>query len=847
MSKIFSRERDAAEYRPSRLQALCLAVAAVAVASVTVMSDPAWAQTVDPVPVPEGLKGVPVPQPSNLFDFVRDKAAAIRLGKALFWDMQVGSDGKTACASCHFQAGADPRVRNQVTPGLLRVSSPGNPNPDTTFQVGGPNYTFKPDDFPFHKFSDPNNRSSTVLRSHNDASSSQGVFNSWFVSNSPGATADIFNLAGDPVFQINALQTRRVEPRNSPSMINSIFNFRNFWDGRATFLFNGASPFGPMDAGAVVYKTPSSSTTASAVTVRIDNASLASLATGPALSDFEMSAAGRTWPQVGSRLLAARPLAQQKVDTTDSVLSSVRHTSGVGLNNTYLSMAKLAFKQEWWQGTNLLTINGQQYSQAQANFSLFFGLAIQMYGATLVSDDSPFDRHMAGDGAAMSVDAKLGMSLFFSKGKCANCHGGAEFTNASVRNVKREPMSRMVMGNGGVAVYDEGFYNTAVRKTLEDISNGAKNPVGRPLALTALAQQVGSAEFERLIGIPANLVVSAGERIAVNGAFKTPGIRNIELTAPYFHNGDSLTLEQIVQFYNRGGNHFNNNIADVDPDIVPLGLSATEQAQLVSFMKALTDERVRYKRAPFDHPQLLVAHGHETDANGQLVYDAGHAKDIILDVPAVGRNGLSTPPANFLSSASVIPPTTAQGIYAPTPGTTLTSTSATLNWAWPSGGLTQSSVRLGTTPGGTDLGGTTPWASSTSATFNNVPLDGRTIYGMVFMNVNGATITREALWYTPGTGDPSAARVTSPASGATLPSGPVTFSWGNVGGRAYHVSIGNRVGGNEYFAGYPPVQTSTSLQANIPSTGGAPIFLRLQTLNSAGIWVYRDHQFTGPQ
>ena len=661
-----SEEASGAQpFRPSRWQALCLAAALASVSAVSLMADPAWAAggtptpaptapPVDPVPVPEGLKGVPVPVPSNLADFVQDKAAAIRLGKALFWDMQLGSDGKTACGSCHFQAGADSRSRNQVTPGLLRVSSPGNPNPDTTFQVGGPNYQFKAGDFPFHKFSDPANRNSAVVRSHNDGASSQGVHKSWFVGVAPGAVADISNLAGDPTFQLNGLQTRQVEPRNTPTVINSIFNFRNFWDGRATYLFNGASPFGAMDAGAKVYKTASLlSTTASAVTVRIDNASLASLATGPALSDLEMSAAGRVWPKIGVRLLPARPLVQQAVSSTDSVLSGVRHSSGLGLNGTYQSMVQAAFKPVWWKGTNAVTVGGASYTQAQANFSLFFGLAIQLYGATLVSDDSPFDRHMAGNLTAMSTEAKLGLSVFFGKGKCAECHGGAEFTNASVRNVKKGPLSRMVMGNGGTAVYDEGFYNTAVKKTLEDIANGAKNPVGRPMASTALAQQVGSAEFERLIGIPANLVVSAGERIAVNGAFKTPGIRNVELTAPYFHNGDSLTLEQVVEFYNRGGNHFNNNLADVDPEILPLGLTTSERANLVSFMKALTDDRVRYKRAPFDHPQLRVPNGVELDANGAPVYDGGRAKDAWIDIAAVGRSGLSVAPSAFLENRSM--------------------------------------------------------------------------------------------------------------------------------------------------------------------------------------------------
>src|SRR5688500_14967461 len=59
--------------------------------------------------LPGDLRAASVPGPSNLGDFVRDPGMAIALGKALFWDMQVGSDGVQACASCHFRAGADPR------------------------------------------------------------------------------------------------------------------------------------------------------------------------------------------------------------------------------------------------------------------------------------------------------------------------------------------------------------------------------------------------------------------------------------------------------------------------------------------------------------------------------------------------------------------------------------------------------------------------------------------------------------------------------------------------------------------------------------------------------------------
>ncbi|MBS3955436.1 MAG: RICIN domain-containing protein [Methylomicrobium sp.] len=609
---------------------------------------PAASQALE-APIVEGLKGVRVPEPSNINQFIANKAAAIRLGKALFWDTQVGSDGKTSCASCHFHAGADNRTVNQISPGLLRVTSPGNSNPDLSFTLGGPNYQLKRDDFPFHKFADANNRHSAVVRTHNDASSSQGVFKSIFVSAAPGARQDDFFLAGDNVFLKDDLQTRQVEPRNSPTVINSIFNFRNFWDGRATYLFNGASPFGPLDTQAKVYKTSIlSNAWISPLTVRIDNASLASLSTGPALSDFEMSAAGRTWPNIGVRLLPARALAFQTISPTDSVLDSIRHPTDPGSNNTYNNLVETAFRPEWWNSTASVTINGASYTQKQANFSMYFGLALQMYMATLVSDDSPFDKLMAGQPVNYPQDATAGMAIFFGKGKCASCHSGAEFTAASTRKVLKTPLSRMIMGDGSTAVYDEGFYNIAITETLEDIANGANNPVNKPVSLSRLAQQMGPFEFQRLVGIPANLTVWPNERIAINGAFKTPTIRNVELTAPYFHDGSILTLEQVVDFYNRGGNHFQNNLQDVDADIEPLGLTAIERTQLVAFMKSLTDERVRFNRAPFDHPQLIdLPNGHKLDANGLTIPFEGRALVAATSIPAVGREGLNVPPPNF--------------------------------------------------------------------------------------------------------------------------------------------------------------------------------------------------------
>src|ERR1051326_2362729 len=115
------------------------------------------------------LSTVPVPPVFGMEGILADKTAAIKLGKALFWDMQAGSDDIQACASCHFNAGADSRAINQV--------NPGQAGGDNSFQLGvpmngalGPNYHYNggtsgagfggyhDGDFPFHKLSNTNDR-----------------------------------------------------------------------------------------------------------------------------------------------------------------------------------------------------------------------------------------------------------------------------------------------------------------------------------------------------------------------------------------------------------------------------------------------------------------------------------------------------------------------------------------------------------------------------------------------------------------------------------------------------------------------------------------------------------------
>ncbi len=215
-------------------------------------------QVIDPPPLaPPSLSTAPVPGPTpeDINLYIIDEAKAIQLGKAFFWDMQAGSDGQS-CGSCHFHAGADNRIKNQLSPGLNRV-----PNPDTTFQsaasggIGGPNYTLNANDFPFHKLSNPEDRNSAINSSSNDVTSSQGTFGGTF-HGLPDNTEldDICDGSPDPIFHVGGVGVRKVEPRNTPTNINSVFFFRNFWDGRANNIFNGVDPFGPRNISAATIK-----------------------------------------------------------------------------------------------------------------------------------------------------------------------------------------------------------------------------------------------------------------------------------------------------------------------------------------------------------------------------------------------------------------------------------------------------------------------------------------------------------------------------------------------------------------------------------------------------------------
>lgn len=614
----------------------------------------------DPPP-PPSLSTVAVPEPPNLSDFVRDRQKAIVLGKALFWEMQVGSDGVQACASCHFQAGADSRARNQLNPALNRVDASGQPNPDHTTDRGL-NHTLTAADFPLRKLSNPNDRNSVVLSDTNDIVGSQGVHYRDFVRVVPGVPVDVSLVTPDPDgFEITLVNVRRTTPRNTPSVINAVFNFRNFWDGRAQNEFNGVNPFGSRDPFARVYRADSPNVAPLAVSISIPNASLASQAVGPPLSSVEMSADGRTFIDIGDKfakplrdsgkkLKPLRPLAKQLVHPTDSVLGPYSRYPNKGLTySKYSDLIHEAFHEKWWNSNYRVRIaaDGSRtlctgcateagtYGLDEMNFSLFFGLAVQLYEATLVSDDSPFDRFQEGDTSAMTAAQQRGMFVFMSvaRGRCSGCHAGPEFTQASVASVTANRFRRRA-GN----LLDMGFNNIGVRPTTEDLGIGANDPFGVPLSEARLATQ---GEFTGPITIVPP--PSSSDVLGVDGAFKVPGLRNIELTAPYFHNGGALTLRQMIEFYSRGGDFVpirNLNGQTIGPLATP-NFTEAEKDDLVAFMIALTDERVRHRRAPFDHPELVLPNGHpgSTTLVTPELLEPGQARDRTFTLAAVGASG----------------------------------------------------------------------------------------------------------------------------------------------------------------------------------------------------------------
>ena len=173
---------------------------------------------------------------------------------------------------------------------------------------------------------------------------------------------------------------------------------------------------------------------------------------------------------------------------------------------------------------------------------------------------------------------------------------------------------------------DRGFNNISVNWTTEDIGVGGTDDFGNWLSTVKRNPPP---------------LTTPPTPIVVDGAFKVPSLRNVELTAPYFHNGGHLTLRSVLAFYGRAGDAV-PAVTLGGTGIRPLTtLNTTEEEAdaFEAFLLSLTDERVHFQKAPFDHPQLFIPNG----SNDSRDLDEDRMKEVI----AVGRNG-GPPQKKFL-------------------------------------------------------------------------------------------------------------------------------------------------------------------------------------------------------
>lgn len=188
------------------------------------------------------------------------------------------------------------------------------------------------------------------------------------------------------------------------------------------------------------------------------------------------------------------------------------------------------------------------------------GLAIAAYERTLISGDSPLDRFVAGDETAIGDEARRGFAIFRGKGRCTRCHSFSE---------QRPFFTDFAYHNTGVSANHPAFDKLARQAAAAVETDQAKTTIDR------LATQEGGRELGRIL---------ASYQLFDLGAYRTPSLRNVALTAPYFHDGSAKTLADVVKFYNAGGR---TNI-NLEEELHALGLSDDEQRDLIAFLESLT-------------------------------------------------------------------------------------------------------------------------------------------------------------------------------------------------------------------------------------------------------------------
>jgi len=209
--------------------------------------------------------------------------------------------------------------------------------------------------------------------------------------------------------------------------------------------------------------------------------------------------------------------------------------------------------------------------------------AIATFERTQLSGNSPFDRFITGDDAAITETQKRGWELFKGRAGCIQCHsfnsGSPFFTDFQFHNTG--------VLNEGTAF--QSFSQLAKEVLGNSISrdeeSGRKGSVVASKSVASKTEMTALAHSERFSELGRYIVTKQAQDI---GAFKTPTLRDIELTRPYMHNGSIKTLLDVVQFYNRGGNGNTN----LDRRIQSLHLNDEEVNEIVEFMRSLTSDDV---------------------------------------------------------------------------------------------------------------------------------------------------------------------------------------------------------------------------------------------------------------
>ena len=188
------------------------------------------------------------------------------------------------------------------------------------------------------------------------------------------------------------------------------------------------------------------------------------------------------------------------------------------------------------------------------------GKAIEAYERLLISRNAPFDQYVAGDLDVIGIEAKRGLKIFIGKGVCILCHDNPNFTDNEFHNLG-VPQGKLPE--------DTGRYD-GIKQLLDNPFNG-----GGP--------------YSDAPEIPQRILNFLEPTQQHQGQFKTPTLRNVALTAPYFHTGEFPTLNSIIDFNNAGGVP-SGFVGMREGTLEPLNLTEQEANDLVEFLLTLTGQ-----------------------------------------------------------------------------------------------------------------------------------------------------------------------------------------------------------------------------------------------------------------